>query len=227
MVRKEYTESSKDIIKILILCEDKKSFRVYIEKICNKLGYKGSLKNYFYNKKGNYNIYIKKAKNTDPLGIVKQAKEELERKNYDIVYCVFDKDGHVNGRLDNYNKAMNNKTKNLIKINSVPCSETFLLLHFKETTKLFKNPDELIKYLEKEIRKIPRYKNFKYDKAKLFDEKMKNSSKESFLDFLFSRMEIAKKNVKQLDKVNKQTDSDNPSTKIPKLIEDLEKWVDE
>ena len=208
---------------IKILCEDKKSFQIYLSYMCKEFGFAGNKKFGFISRGRNkYKILIEYIGKTDPLSIVEQAKKEI-KKCYKI-YCVFDYDGHVVGRRDNYKKAMQDETENIIKINSVICYEIWLLLHLKQTSKVFNIPREIEKEFEKEIQKNSKYKNFKYDKSDFVGKGF--SEKARLFDFLYDRLENAKKNYHILDEDNQKTDSDNPSTKIPLLLKDLENYVD-
>ncbi len=88
---------------------------------------------------------IKIAKNTagsSPRNVTDAARKEYSKeKDYDAVYCVFDKDQHPS-----YNEACDiiRREKDRGKrgcpmhaIASVPCFEFWLLLHFLYTTKVF------------------------------------------------------------------------------------------
>ncbi len=147
-------------INILIICEGKNTERMYLAKYFKLLVKKifekeiedfyfldpygedqeGKFKNFRFEAKNNdgntlsvIHIQIEHTGKTDPLGIVNQGNERSS--NYDYVYCVFDKDGHVEGRLENYNKAMRQVIKkNVTIINSIPFFELFIALHFKYTT---------------------------------------------------------------------------------------------
>lgn len=77
---------------------------------------------------------------TSPRGIVDFALQEYRKeKEYDRVYCVFDKDRHTTyeNALDKIRRARLSNGHLIIAINSVPCFEFWLLLHFANTTKQY------------------------------------------------------------------------------------------
>jgi len=77
---------------------------------------------------------------SSPAGIVHFAlKEYRKEKEYDRVYCVFDKDRHTtySNALDKIKRARLDKEHSIHAITSVPCFEFWLLLHFVYTTKQF------------------------------------------------------------------------------------------
>ena len=58
---------------------------------------------------------------------------------YDRVFCVFDRDGHVNYQqaLDQVAKSPLGRKGRLVAITSVPCFEFWVLLHFEYTAAPF------------------------------------------------------------------------------------------
>lgn len=78
-------------------------------------------------------INIKHIDKTDPINIINNGREQAKENNY--VFCIFDKDGHVDGRKERYNEAIKTKVEeNVKKINSVPFFEYFIRLHFEYNT---------------------------------------------------------------------------------------------
>jgi len=79
------------------------------------------------------NVTIVSADGNDPVSIVREAIERYSNSGeYDRVFCVFDRDGHVN-----YQQALNMVTNSplerreiLTAITSVPCFEIWILLHY-------------------------------------------------------------------------------------------------
>lgn len=88
---------------------------------------------------------IKIAQNTagsSPRNVVDTGRKEYKKeKDYDAVYCVFDKDQHASytEALDiiRREKARGKRGCPMHAITSVPCFEFWLLLHFTYTTKGF------------------------------------------------------------------------------------------
>lgn len=185
--------------RILIICEDEKSSRYYFEGFCLENNLVREVK------------VIKCPNGNDPLNIIKYA--EKERKYYQKIYCVFDADVKFTSEKNEkryqeaLNKCKNSKDK-IIAIDSMPNFEYWLLLHFDCYSAPFarteKNTiDEMATKKLKEY--LPNYEK----KDKNIFTKTK--------DYLKAAM----KNAHAVEKNHKQTDSDNPSTKIHKLIREL------
>ncbi|TDJ86684.1 RloB domain-containing protein [Campylobacter volucris] len=133
---------------ILIVCEGKTTEKNYLNR----------LKDFF--SLSNVSINIISGKDSDPLKIVKFAKEKSKENSYDKIYCVFDKDTH-----STFNKAKQKCEKYKFEaIISNPCFEFWILLHFTCTTKPFgtNSPcDELINIcLKKYIKDYTKNYNF-------------------------------------------------------------------
>lgn len=85
------------------------------------------------------NIVI--AKNTagsSPKNVVEFALEEYRKeKEYDRIYCIFDKDRHATYdiALDRIRRTKLQKGRVIVASTSVPCFEFWLLLHFCYTTR--------------------------------------------------------------------------------------------
>lgn len=113
--------------KILIVCEGEKTEPNYFQ---------GAKDHYALN---SANIEICSECGSDPISIIKFAKQRCREERdagdaYNKVFCVFDRDAHPN-----YLQAMNEISSatpkhTYIAINSVPCFEYWLLLHFNLTT---------------------------------------------------------------------------------------------
>lgn len=198
-------------IKILIISEDSKSFLVYFEKVLYGFGFRWDKKEKLFrgtvfNPKRSIEIEIKNI--TNCLKNVESAIAQSEE--FTKIYCVFDY--LKNGKDESYKKALGLKTpKNVVRINSVPSYEFWLLLHFLKTSKQFLDNDGVIKDLENEVRK--HLKNFKYSKSQMSDE---------FFRLLESKISVATKNAKLLEKENKEVGNIRPSsTKIYQLIEEI------
>ncbi|MFY4690256.1 RloB family protein [Campylobacter jejuni] len=117
---------------ILIVCEGEKT----------EINYLKQLKNFF--RLNNITIDIISSKDSNPLQVVKFAKEKNDLFDYNEVYCVFDKDTHANftkaqEECEKYTKKYIKKDKNFKfeAIISNPCFEFWILLHFTYTTKSF------------------------------------------------------------------------------------------
>lgn len=210
--------------KILIISEDEKSFPSYFEKILCEFGFKSDGKTTNKNDK----LFIKvrpepehhdrisvtiRYCSSNPLVIVNHGNSESE--NFDKVYCVFDK---LKNYGDNsYKNAMSKAMKqNVIRINSAPNYEFWLILHFIKSDAEYKNDNAVIKKLEELVRKETGKKKFEYKKSGLQKELSK---------IVIEKLPDAIKHAKAIEKSNKATNSSEPCTKIYQLIEDFQKYI--
>lgn len=106
---------------VLILCEDEMSGKQYIEDAA--IEFRSSAK-----------VKVLHPKNHTPEGLLKNALKEL--KNYDKIYCVFDRDKHtdfdkaVSRIKGEENDIRDDGSKKIVGVVSYPCFEYWLLLHF-------------------------------------------------------------------------------------------------
>jgi hypothetical protein len=125
--RKRAKRSSYDMV--LIVCEGERTEPNYFRAMVDDLQLNTA------------NIVV--AKNTagsSPKTIVEFAlKEYGKEKEYDRIYCIFDKDRHTtyDSALDRIRRARLEKGHSIIASTSVPCFEFWLLLHFCYTTKQY------------------------------------------------------------------------------------------
>lgn len=128
--------------RLLIVCEDEKSSKLYFESFKRDEKLKRQL--------SSVDIEVVQPKDHSPVGLVKEAKEKKkkakrDRNAYDEVWIVLDKDGHAN--LD---QALITARDNKISVAlSVICFEYWILLHFERTRKPFTKCDDVIDYIKK------------------------------------------------------------------------------
>lgn len=128
--------------RILIICEDKKSSKTYLEAFKNDRRYKdnfhGISLQFFHPKKFT-------PKHLCDVALKKQEEAKFERNEYNRIYLVFDKDKHPN-----FKETINeiNKIKDLYPIISIICFEYWVLLHYEFTTKPFETCNQLVNYLK-------------------------------------------------------------------------------
>ncbi len=177
---------------VLIVCEGEKS----------ETNYFNGLKNEF--RLNNANIEIC-GLGCDPLNLVKHAIARLrENKEFDRVYCVFDRDRHKT-----YKNALN-KVRNttlggrrkIEAITSVPCFEYWLLLHFTYTTAPASNCSPVIE----------RLKSYWYDYEK---------TDKRIFDKIKDKLDKAITNARQVEQYHKTSGTDNPSTRVHHLVDYL------
>lgn len=173
-------------------------------------------KNYFshFNRMqgNNYLIRFSDGNNTDPEGIVDNTidtvkKEELNFKDGDLAFCVFDTDIGDEKQKQIDAAIIKATKKNVEIILSNPCFEIWFLQHFGYSTKEYKSNGEVLRTLEGFI---PDYE--------------KNSDPFVILNPLMAE---AIKNSKRLEKYHddlgrkSKSMERNPSTDVYKIIEKI------
>lgn len=187
--------------RILILCEGE-SEQIYLNGFRNEERNRRSLSA----------LEIYQPEDYSPYGLLTEAKKRLREAKkdhvpYNEVWIAFDKDGHAN-----IPKTFDEARVSNVKIAfSLICFECWILLHFKQTSKPFKNCDEIIKYIKDN--------NFisDYDKT-------------NFYPLVRALIDVADNNAKWLHSQNK-TDLDNGRfpyqlnayTNFDELIDSLKK----
>ena len=128
--------------RILIVCEDSKSSKIYFESFKKDEKLKRDL--------ASVGIQVVHPKNHDPIGLVTKAKElklkaHRERNPYEEIWIILDRDSHVNIAA-----AVDTAEANKFSVAlSVICFEYWILLHFEKTTKSFEKCDQIISYIRR------------------------------------------------------------------------------
>lgn len=146
-----------------------------------------------------------------PINIVDRAIDKIDQ--YDNFFCVFDKDIHPTYKAA-IDKAKRSRWKRKIKIiDSVPCFEFWILLHYEYTTAAFYSSgkgsicDNLIRRKLKKY--LPEYtkgsENIAYETLHLLDN--------------------AVANAKKVQEHNKKSGVESPSTKVHILIEYMKTFI--
>ena len=181
---------------ILIVCEGAKTEPNYFEGL--RARYRLS----------SVNVRIVHPPATDPLSLVNRAIEELDRDHdLDRVYCVFDRDGHVN-----FDEAVRIATQctygrngKLAIITSIPCFEIWILLHHRYSTAPFTSVGEQ-SACERLIRELrTHYAGYAKGRDNVFAE-------------LESRLPQALDHAIRLEAHNHAVNSWNPSTMVHRLV---------
>lgn len=185
--------------KVLIVCEGAKTEPNYFKE----------MKDYY--QLNTADVVVDGNCGSDPWSVYQHAQElvknaKADNDPYDKIYCVFDKDKHTT--YQQVIAAIVNK-KNFIAINSVPCFEYWLLLHFVYTAKPFsasgnksicdKTNDELKKHLPD------------YQKGAL-----------GIFRKLVSKLDTAKINAQRSLRDSESNQTDNPSTSVHILVHYLQ-----
>ena len=203
------SEIKETVERVLIVSEGTKTEPMYFEKLVEHL------------KLVTTDIKVIGGDDSCPQKVVQYAIALYEeRKNtndeYDLVFCVIDKDAHAHYE-DALLEVQKYTPKNILHIiNSIPCFEVWLLLHYIYTSKPFQKKgvkskggksicdtvkDELKKYLPNYVKNIS---NFSEDE----------------LSYIFNDETIrsAIKKAEQLMEHCKSGGTDNPSTKVYELV---------
>lgn len=193
LVRREPKREPYD--KVLIVCEGKKTEPNYLKGIKDALRLNSA------------NVKVI-GEGATPTSIVRSAKKRYRKEKsigdpFDKVFCVFDKDQHTD-----YNAAVE-KIKGMkpkrpfIAITSVPAFEYWLLLHYEYSTQPC-NSSEVLSRLKHYM------PNYKKGEKYIFTQLQK-------------QLEDAKRNAQRSLDSALETGTDNPSTRVHKLVKFLQK----
>jgi hypothetical protein len=189
--------------KVLIVCEGEKTERKYFSELRD------------HYRLNTTNIEICGDCGSAPINVIDKAKqlyrEEIRKQlPFDRVYCVFDRDSH-----DSYDQAIaaiqSAKPKDTFYvINSVPCFEFWLLLHFEFTAKPFYATTGVKSACDRVQEKLKQY--------------IPNYAKgdNGHFDALINELPRAIKHAKQVLAGSRRDGSDNPCTRVPELVEYLQ-----
>lgn len=189
---------------VLIVCEGQKTEPNYFKKLRVHLRLNSATV-----------IIFDKSHGADPLRLANYAEAEFmkdrsrdpEKQGHDRVFVVFDKDTHTtyDSALLKI-RALNKKHKDRFQaITSVPCFEFWLLLHFRDTASPYAASgkcsvcDNVIRDLKEHL---PSYGK---GDADIFEK-------------TYPLMATAIKHAEQLEKRQEKAGTDNPSTKVHRLV---------
>ena len=182
--------------RVLVLCEDEKSSRLYLQDAANHF-------------RAYAEVEISHCGKNDPKGIVEEALKR--QRDYDHVYCAIDRDSDPK-----FDAALIQAAAHVNKVTviaSYPCYEYWLLLHFRKTRSSYvgagmhSSGDLLVKDLCKEAGME------NYDKG----------ASASLFEGLLTKLPLARRRAAE---VLAEADGDggwNPSTRVHELIDLFEK----
>jgi hypothetical protein len=181
---------------VLIVCEGEKTEPFYFHGLRAAEGLSSA------------NIKVTPADGSDPVSIVRYA--ERFAADYDRVFCVFDRDGHVNfdDALQRIEQSRMGREGRLSAITSWPCFELWLLLHFRYSSAAIvaaggRSAGEVA--LKELLAHMPAYKK---------------GHKNTYND-LRPRRDTGMANARLLQRENLETGATNPSTRVHELIDYL------
>ncbi|WP_459207038.1 RloB family protein [Pseudomonas sp. MLB6B] len=186
----------KQIATVLILCEDSKSGKSYLEDATVHF-------------RSNAKVQVAHCGLTHPLGIVEEAVSK--QKNYDRVYCAIDRDTH-----ESFDDALllAKRHEKIQVIASYPCFEIWLLLHFGYTRKPFMRAGK---------RSAADCVSSELKKKSGMEDYEKSANTKYFSQLLGEPFEMARLQAPRVlaDAIKNQ--ELNPSTEIHLLINEIEK----
>lgn len=186
----------------VIVCEGEKTERIYFKKYRTECRY------------CNLKIETPNSKFTDPINLATFAKEQIKKedldlRNGDVIWCVFDCDENTNEDLSRACKIAGKDVKICL---SNPNFELWFLLHFS----LIVSKLERSKVIDKLKEHIPNYK--------------KNID---IYELLLSKRSIAIDNAKKLNGLHEKDGiklmisvESNPSTQVYSIVEEILKNID-
>jgi hypothetical protein len=182
--------------KVLIICEDTKSGKRYLEDAAFRF-------------RVNDKVDVAHVEHTDPRGIVQQAIARSKKRKYDTIYCVIDRDTH-----ETFDEAVElaKPFQNIELLVSYPCFEFWLLLHFKYSRKTYKKAGKLSPgdQMLRALQKCPCMDL--YDKG----------ADISFFDLLQDKLPTARKHATRVMTEALEVESFDPSTRLHNLFDAFE-----
>jgi len=187
--------------RVLIVCEGAKT----------EPGYFTDLKDHY--RLSNANIAITPADGSDPLSVVRKAKDmqAAERRQgevYDRIYCVFDRDEHTHFEAASQQLG----SAGLHPARSWPCFEVWLLLRFAYTREPFARTGT----------RTAAQCCVSALKAQLPDYRKGGA----VFGHLLDRLDQAKQHARQARQDARRTGEDNPSTEVHDLVHYLQHLKD-
>lgn len=177
---------------ILVICEDKKSSKRYLEEACQHFRCSS--------------FRIEHVGKTDPKGIVEAAF--LEKGRYDELICAVDRDSH-----ENFDQALQFAQANdILVIASYPCYEFWLLLHFEYSRRSYMPVGEKSaadRIIEEQLQKHEELQNYRKGESDIFRR-------------LLPRLAVAKDNSARALADAIKVGELNPSSEMHILIEKIE-----
>lgn len=185
---------------VLIVCEGQKTEPAYFKGVGATYGLSSANVKVVPSNYGN-----------DPVSVVKYAEEEYRKaKDYDRVYCVFDRDGHANfdQAIDRIRGSSLGQQGKMIAAFSIPCFEVWVLLHFEYVAAPFRAAGGH-SACDRVISEVRRYiADYSKDFSGIYAQ-------------LEPRLGDAITHGARLETENGRTGSDNPSTQLHELVKYL------
>ena len=191
--------------RVLILTEGEKTEKQYFEELILKLQVGASVD------------VIEKVRSA-PMKIAEKAQAFIDdEEDYEIIYCVFDKDIHANydKALELINSINGKRSVEVHAISSVPCFEFWLYLHSSYSDRSYSSAGEL----KRKLKNIPEFSD--YDK----------SIQGALFEYLFRHRGTAADHAERVLKSAHRHQSkiknhyENPSTRVHIILKKLEYYA--
>ncbi|NCB97459.1 MAG: RloB domain-containing protein [Bacteroidia bacterium] len=185
--------------RVLIVCEGEKTEPSYIQDVRDDLRLSSA------------NIVVcGKECGSDPVSVVNYALEKFRKdSDYNRIYCVMDRDCHVNfsAAIDKIQRARLGKNCKIFAATSTPCFEFWLLLHYIYTSRQYiatakKSVCDLV---IEDLKKLTPLKNYEKGNKKIY-----SITKE--------KISTAIMNAKRLQIHHKAAGTDSPDTLVHELL---------
>lgn len=192
--------------RVLIVTEGSKTEPEYFKMLMQELKLSAS------------DVYIPKNRRSSPIGVVNYAINYIDEfGEFDMVYCVFDRDSHADyddaiKMVDEYVKGRNLKGK-FRAITSVPCFEIWYFWHVSESAPQFGGGGSPCDELIIKLKSTPQFKNYDKKSCKEFYSKISNNRSNA--------INKAKQILKSAQSSKQKKYHENPSTRIHEIVEHL------
>ncbi|WP_193074507.1 RloB family protein [Pseudomonas sp. FME51] len=188
--------------RVLIVCEGEKTEPLYFQGLRNHYGLNTA------------NIEVCGECGSDPNSVLQFAKQRYREERdtgdaFDKVFCVFDKDSHAHYAAALQAIAKSQPRDTFIAINSVPCFEYWLLLHYAYSTR----PYAALPGNSSGNQVLSELKMYLADYEK---------GAGNIFDLLLDQLEFAKHNAARSLAEAQANNTDNPSTRVHELVSFLQ-----
>lgn len=190
---------------VLILTEGEKTEKQYFDELVLKLDVGASVE------------VFEKVKSA-PIRIAEKARTFIEEEeDYEVIYCVFDKDTHASydRALELINSIDGTRSVEVHAISSVPCFEFWLLLHSSYSDRSYSSAGDV----RRELKKIPEFKDY--------DKSIQGALFEYLFRFRGTASDHAERvlNSARVHQGKVRHHHENPSTRVHIVLETLEDYA--
>lgn len=203
----------------------KKRFLIITEKSKSEASYFKKLKEELRLSENEVTVVV--SSGSSPRNVVVTAKRLIERADKDefqVVYCVFDRDTHSTyddaiKMVSNLTQTKEHKCDSVQAITSVPCFEYWYLLHVKNTRQVFGQKDSPCSDVIDILTKFEEFKQYnKADCSNFFRKIKKHRS---------NAVKYARAGLMDAESTDEAKFHEDPSTRIYLVVEAIQKLAEE